>query len=143
MPPDERTAATFTMPVDAHIQDLTRLEWRQRRIDRMAIVKVRDEEQNENRRRYCVYAHRDSSSRIRYVGHGLRQRAWSVDSRTRTHRWMLACGDLVVDVLRDHLTAREAIGIEADLIEQLRQACPTLILNRLAGTHLEETRDHE
>ena len=109
----------------------------------MAIDKVRDEEANENRRRYCVYVHRDPHGLIRYVGHGLRQRAWSVNGRPRPHRWMLACGDLLVEVLRDHLTAREAIITEATLIERLRSKHPTLLLNRLRGTDLEETRAHE
>ena len=140
MPPDQTTAIRAVTPVS---DDLSRRKRRQRQIDGMAIAKVRDEEANENRRRYCVYVHRDSHGRIRYVGHGLRQRAWSVNGRPRPHRWMLACGDLLVEVLRDHLTAREAITTEATLIERLRSEHPTLLLNRLRGTHLEENQAHE
>lgn len=139
MPPDPAAAIG---PVAPASDDLSRRERRQRQIDRMAIAKVRDEEANENRRRYCVYVHRDSRDHVRYVGHGLRERAWSVNGRPRPHRWMLACGDLLVEVLHDHLTAREAIDTEAALIERLRREHPTLLLNRLRGTHLEETQEH-
>ncbi len=140
MPPD---LAPATRPAAPATDGLSRRERRQRQIDRMAIAKVQDEEANENRRRYCVYVHRDPLGRIRYVGHGVRQRAWSVNGRPRPHRWMLACGDLLVEVLRDHLTAREAITTEAALIERLRSEHPALLLNRLRGTRLEETRKHE
>ena len=129
-------------PYPAYREDLAGLDWLQRRINKQAQAKVLNEEQNQNRRRYCVYVQRDRGDQIRYIGHGQRSRAWSIHRRNANHRWMLACGELRVEILHDHLTAREAIQIEASLIEHARHEYPALLLNRLRGTQLEEiTKD--
>lgn len=114
----------------------------QQRVDTVTRAKVRTEEQNQNRRRYCVYLHHDYEGRIRYVGHGLRSRAWSIGSRNSNHRRLLLRGELRINIYRDHLTAREAVQLESDLIDQQKSMSNTLLVNRLLGTQLESINHH-
>ena len=114
----------------------------QQLVDTVTRAKVKTEEQNQNRRRYCVYLHHDHEGRIRYVGHGLRSRAWSIGSRNSTHRRLLLKGELRINIYRDHLTAREAVQLESDLIDQQKSMSNTLLVNRLIGTQLESTNHH-
>lgn len=111
-------------------------------VDTVTRAKVKTEEQNQNRRRYCVYLHHDQEGKIRYVGHGLRSRAWSIGSRNEDHRRLFLNGELRIKIYRDQLTAREAVQLESDFIDQQKSLSNTLLLNRLLGTQRESINHH-
>lgn len=71
-------------------------------------------------RDYYVYAHRDSSGSIFYIGKGIGLRAWSGKRHEAWHRYVAERlgGKYTVDILCRGLDEAEAEEREADLIEQ-------------------------
>ena len=80
-----------------------------------------DELSEAGERTFYVYAHRDPSGRIFYIGMGQNRRAWSTDRHGLWHKYVndRSGGNFTVEILKDHLTASEAERLEGRLISEL------------------------
>ena len=97
-----------------------------RRCDPSPLKPAPDADQ-ENPRRYYVYAHVDAAGRIFYVGQGKGRRAWSKDRHPLWHRYVEKHlgGQLQVLVIQDNLSEEESQELEAHWIEQ----CEDCVVN--------------
>jgi hypothetical protein len=72
------------------------------------------------RRNFYVYAHRDSTGAIFYIGKGTGERAWSRDRHPVWHRYVQdhLSGNYIVDILEEALSETEAEERESALIDR-------------------------
>lgn len=79
---------------------------------------------NYSEERFCVYTHNDAEGNVKYVGSGVKARAYKIYAKSgrgsNYENYVIENGKLIVNIVKENLTKSEAIAFEIELYEKYK-----------------------